>query len=424
MWDEWTLGTMVSILTGLVLISAFFSASETGIMSINRYRLKHQAQTSRTAAHIHHVLQQPDRLLSVILIGNTSANILASALATAMALHHFENPWALTAVTLSLTLALLLFAEITPKTVAALYPDHMARLAIYPLLFLMTVLYPLVWFARLFAQGILGLFGIKTSAQKSNMLSAEELRSVVKNYAKDVRYWQILLRIFDLESVRVNDAMIPRSDIVGLDLQKPWADLLTCIHNTRHTVLPVYEGDINRCLGFCHMRDLMRWNHEAPLSLQILKKNIHLPLYAAEHTSLHNQLLTFQKERQHVALVVDEYGDVQGLITLNDLLEEIVGEFSSQEGNDLPLVQPQADGSYLIDANINLRDLNRTLNWHLPADQAKTLSGLLIHALELIPETPTGLWLHGHRAEVVRMDSNTVALAKLWPSEQPEKLED
>lgn len=401
----------------LVLLSAFFSGSETGMMAINRYRLRHLARkNSRPAQRVVGLLERPDRLLGVILIGNTFANVLASAIATVLAVQHFGEMGALVA-TVALTFIILIFAETTPKTLAAFYPQSVAFAVSYPLRFLLTVLYPLVWLVNVVANSVLRLLRFRVQDNQSESLSAEELATVVHEARGTIssNYQQMLLRILNLERVLVEDVMVPRSEIYGIDITDDWGTVLEQLRTCHYAHVPVYRDNIDQVIGVLNLRKLLGVLHQGELNKKRVMDLAEEMYFVPEMTLLNRQLLNFQEENKSMGLVIDEYGDIQGLVTLQDILEEIVGEFSADVDDMARLIKRQKGGSYLVDGSISLRDLNRLMSWEFPTDGPKTLSGLIIEYLETIPMSRMGLQISNYPIEVVKVSGNTVNLVQIWP---------
>jgi len=356
-------GFLLGLLAFLIVCSAFFSSSETGIISLNRYRLRHKAREGhRGAKRASALLSRPDRLLGTILIGNNFVNILASAIATVLAMQIWGEA-GIAIATVALTIILLIFGEITPKTLAALRPEAIAYPASLPLQVLLKLFYPLVVALNAISNLLLRLFGIDPSSRSSDSLTTEELRSVVREsgHALTESRQNMLLGVLDLETVSVNDIMIPRNEIIGIDLEQPIERIVELLQNTRHTRLPVYRQDINQIEGMVHMRQLARRLAHDQMTHELLLQVCQPAYFVPENTPLATQLLNFQKEKRRLGLVVDEYGDIQGLITLEDVLEEIVGDLSGQDQQQHADIQPQDDGSQIIDGSASIRELNKLL---------------------------------------------------------------
>jgi magnesium and cobalt exporter, CNNM family len=408
--NEAPLGILFSILVTLIFLSGFFSSSETGMMTLNRYRLKHlQKQHHRGAIRAGKLLDRPDRLIGLILIGNNLVNIFASAIATIIAIRLWGDAGIYIATGV-LTLVILIFSEITPKTIAALHPERVAFPASLVLLPLMKLMYPLVAMVNVITNGLLRLIGIDPEKQNEAHVSADELRTIVTDAAQLIpaRHRELLLNILDLEHVSVDDIMVPRSEVYGIDLDDSDQDILLQIQSSTHTRLPVWRDDINNIVGMLHMRNISRVIHQDGLDRAALEREMDKPYFIPEITPLHTQLLNFQKKKMPLAVVVDEYGEVMGLVALEDILEEIVGEFTSNMAEMTESIFLQRDGSYIIDGTANVRDINKSLDWTLPTDGPKTLSGLMLEHLESFPDAYAGLVIGEYRLEILALEGNVV----------------
>ena len=388
------------------------------MMSLNRYRLRHLVRKgNKKAQRLSRLLERPDRLLGVILIGNTFANIFASAIATVIAVHFFGDVGVIVA-TIVLTLAVLIFAEAAPKTLAALHPERVAFPVSGILNILLKVFYPLVWFVNTIANAVLRLFRIKVKKRGLDPLSLEELRTVVSEAKGKIssNYHQMLVRILDLEQVCVEDVMVPRNEIHGIDFEEDWKKILQSINQCEHAYMPVFRENIDDVIGMLNMRKVLTHMHTHKLTKNDLLALADKVYFVPEGALLNRQLLNFQDQQRKVGLVVDEYGDIQGLVTLQDILEEIVGEFAQGGVDDLSrLVVKQRDGSVLVDGSISIRDLNRVMHWNLSTEGPKTLSGLVIEHLEMIPLPGIGCRIAGYPMEVKSVSGNTVKLVQIWP---------
>lgn len=409
------LGSLFGLLGLLLLLSAFFSSTETALMSVNRYRLRHRArQGHRGARFAETLLQRPDRLIGLILVGNNFANVFASAIVTIIALR-LGGEGAIAAGAFILTLVILIFAEVAPKTLAALHPDRLAlpaALVYYPLL---KITYPLVWVVNLMANGVLRLLGIKADVVAGHALSHEELRTVVAEAGAliPMRHQRMLMSVLELEDVTVDDIMVPRNDIAGLDIEDEWSEVLDQVTHSQHTRLPLYRGDLDNILGVLHLRDVLEDLADGELGAEALVAHAREAYFVPEGTPLHTQLLNFQRAKRRLAFVVDEYGDVQGLVTLDDILEEIVGEFTTDPANIYRDVQPEDEGSWVVSGAANVRALNRMMGWHLPTEGPKTLNGLILERLETIPEAGARLELGGYDMEILQIAENAVKSVRL-----------
>ena len=395
-------------------------------MSLNRYRLRHLVkQKHRGAMRAAKLLQRPDRLIGVILIGNNFVNILASAIATMIALRLMGDAGVAVA-TAALTLVILIFAEVTPKTVAALKPEQVAFPASLILRPLLAILYPFVWIVNTICNGLLRLLGFNANAQSNDHLSTEELRTIVNEAGALIprRNQSMLLSILDLESVTVEDVMIPRNEIVGIDINDDIDTILATISQSPHTRLPLYQDELNDIVGVIHVRQILPLLQMSNPTKEDLLNLSREPYFIPESTALNTQLLNFQKARHWMALVVDEYGDIQGLTTLEDILEEIVGDMAEDQDADNEDIHPQEDGSYFVDGTATIRDVNKALSWDLPVDGPKTLNGLITESLEEIPQNNVCLQLGPYLIETVQIKDNFIKTARIRRQAMRELSED
>ncbi|AMO56084.1 hypothetical protein GZ77_04515 [Endozoicomonas montiporae] len=414
--SEASLSVLVGILISLLLFSAFFSSSETGMMAINRYRLRHLVRKGhRAARRTHGLLERPDRLIGVILIGNNFVNILASALATVIATRIWGDS-GIAIATFGLTLVVLIFGEVTPKTLAAMFPERIAFPASVVLSPMLKVLYPAVVALNWICGMLLRPFGIKPGQRSQDQLNVEELRTLVNDPGMLLPQKRrgMLLGILDLEKVRVDDIMVPRNEVVGIDLDDDIKDIIDQLHDTQHTRLPVFRGDVNNIVGMLHMRKVARLLSQEEVNKAMLMQETIEPYYVPESTPLHTQLFNFQQTKERVALVVDEYGDILGLVTLEDILEEIVGDFTTDVSDSSQDITPQEDGTYIIDGSASLRDINRALGWALPTEEARTLNGLITEEMETIPDSSVCLKVGGYKLEIMLVKDNRVKSVKVW----------
>ena len=388
-------------------------------MSLNRYRLKHLSKNNhRGARRASSLLERPDRLIGLILIGNNLVNILASAIATVIAIRLWGDAGIVIA-TLSLTLVILIFAEITPKTIAAMHPEGVAFPASLILLPLLKLLYPLVWLVNSVTNALLGLFGIDPSNQSEENVSSEELRTIVTEAGQLIptRHRNMLLNILDLEEISVDDIMVPRNEVYGIDLADSDDQIMNCIQSSSHTRLPVWQENINNITGVLHMRNICRVLDKNGLDRVALLREMEQPYFIPEGTPLHTQLLNFQQKKNRLAVVVDEYGEVMGLAALEDILEEIVGEFTSNLAESVGNIFPQRDGSFIISGTATVRDINKSLQWELPTDGPKTLSGLILEYLESFPDANVGLSIGNYHLEILELHSNVIQAVRGRPSD-------
>lgn len=409
------IGSLIGLLVVLLLLSAFFSGSETALMSLNRYKLRHKARAGHRGAKLaDQLLQRPDRLIGLILLGNNAVNISASALVGVVSMQ-LGGELGFAIGTGVLTLVVLIFAETAPKTLAALHPERVAFPAAYIYVPLLKILYPLVWATNMMANGVLFLCGLRQSDTDSYALSREELRTVVHEAGARIsqKYQQMLINILDLEKVTVDDVMVPHNEIVGIDLDDDLKIIAEVIRNSEHTRLPVFRDGIDNVCGLLHLRRLANLASEPGFSKDDLESLLVDPYFVPEGTPLSTQLAQFQKARQRFALVVDEYGDIQGIVTLEDILEEIVGEFTTDPAADDQDIVQESDGTFLVRGAANVRELNRVMQWNLPTHGAKTLNGVILEYLETIPESGTGLKIDDYSIEIIEMRENRVQLARM-----------
>ncbi len=419
--DDIPLSVLYGALLFLIIMSAFLSGSETGLMTLNRYRLRHLSRAGHPAAtRAHRLLERPDRLIGLILLGNNFVNILASSLATVIGLRLLGEA-GIPVAALVLTFVILIFAEVAPKTLAALHPERIAFPAAFVYTPLLRILYPIVWVVNGLANGLLRALGVPMDGQSEQALSREELRTVVTEAGAMIpkRHQKMLLNILDLEQTSIEDIMVPRNEVVGIDLDDELEDIANALTHTLYTRLPVYKVSIDNIVGVLHVRNVLPLLKGDEFSKDDLRNILREAYFVPQSTSLNRQLLNFQHENRRTALVVDEYGEIKGLVTLEDILEEIVGEFTTDPAailtKDLTL---QDDGSYLADASANIRELNRALKIKLPTDGPKTLNGLILEHMETIPEAGTSLLLNGYPVDIVQTKDNAVKTARIHPQKR------
>jgi len=388
-------------------------------MSLNRYRLKHLAKTKHQGAKLTQaLLSRPDKLIGLILIGNNFVNILAASIATVICVRLWGDIGYIIA-TGALTIIILVFAEITPKTLAALHPEKVAFPAAYILTPLQKLFHPLVWLVIGLTNGLLRLFGVNTKKARDESVNSEELKIIVNEAGALIpkSHQNMLLSILDLEKVTVEDIMIPRAEVTGIDIEQDFDQVIEQIRGAVHTRMPVFKGDIDNILGFLHARKIVKLlsKQEDELTLDNLLAVITTVVFIPETTPLNTQLLNFQRNKKRIGLVVDEYGDIQGLVTLEDILEEIVGEFTTDFAAINKDIQIEKDGSIIIDGSATLREINRSLNWNLPLDGPKTLNGIILEHLESIPKAGTGVRLAGYPMEILQIKTNMIKSVRIWP---------
>ena len=411
---------MLFIVLGiLILISAYFSGSETGMMSLNRYRLRHlEKEKHKGAQRVSKLLKRPDRLIGLILIGNNLVNIAAASIATVIGIRYFGDVYGMLVSTVVLTLVILIFAEVTPKTLAALYPEKIAFPSSILLTLLLKLLFPLVIAVNWITNGILMLLGISSEQREQHSLSSEELRTVV-NESGSLLHEQdqsMLMSILDLEKVSVDDIMIPRSELVGIDVNDDWKKIQKQLTQANHTRVLLYRDNIDDVVGYIHARDALKLLSKSQFTKATLLRAVRELYFIPEGTPLNIQLLKFQHAKERLGLVVDEYGDIQGLVTLEDILEEIVGDFTTtMTPTPSEEVTLQPDGTYLVDGSASIRDVNKEMSWELPTDGPKTLNGLIIEHLEDIPQNNLSVRIAGYPVEIVEVSNNRIKIVRVMP---------
>ncbi|MDG6832989.1 HlyC/CorC family transporter [Glaesserella parasuis] len=416
--DTIPLSSLFITLAILLLLSAFFSGSETGLMSLNRYRIRHLADKGYKGAKLaEKLLSRTDVLLSLILICNNLVNIAASAIATMIGMQ-LSGEAGVAIATGLLTFVMLVFSEILPKTIAALYPEKVGFTVSYILMPLQKLLMPLVFFMNLIINGLMKLFRIRKS-EKSG-LSAEELRGVVLEAGKFIptAHQEMLVSILDMEKVTVDDIMVPRNDIGSIDIDDDWKSIMRQLTGAAHAHVVIYKSDMDKnLLGMLRVREAFRLMLERnEFTKEQLIRAVDEIYFIPEGTPLNTQLMNFKNNKKRIGLVVDEYGDIKGLITLEDILEEIVGEFTTSTAPSLEEeVKPQSDGSVLIEGSANLRDLNKLFDWNLPLDEVRTFNGLILEHLEKIPDEDTQFTLLNLKVTVLEVSDNMVKLARVEP---------
>ena len=402
----------------LIFISAYFSGSETGMMSINRYRLKHlEKQNHRGAKRVSKLLAKPDKLIGLILIGNNLVNIFATLITGIIAQRLYGDAGVFYAGLL-LTLVILIFAEITPKTLAALYPEKVAFPSSLILALLLKVLYPFVIAVNWITNGILAILGISSEQREQHSLSSDELRTVVNESGAMLksRDQDMLVGILDLENVTVEDIMIPRNELVGIDINEDWKRIQKQLTQSNHTRVLLYRDNIDDAVGYVHMRDALKLVSKGQFTKATLLRAVRELYFIPEGTPLNVQLLKFQRAKERIGLVVDEYGDIQGLVTLEDILEEIVGDFTTTmtpTTSDEVNIQP--DGSYLVDGSATVRDVNKEMTWNFPTDGPKTINGLILEYLEDIPEANLSMRISGYPLEIIEVKDNMIKTVRILP---------
>jgi Mg2+/Co2+ transporter CorB len=407
--DDVPLGALIGLLGTLLVLSAFFSGSETALMSLNRYQLRHKSREGHRGAMLaERLLKRPDRLIGLILLGNNLANFSMVAVVTLIAVQIGGEP-AVAIATGLLTLIVLIFAEAAPKTLAAMHPERFAfpaAIIYYPLL---KITYPIVWLTNAASNGVLYLLGVRGRDAELHSLTQEELRTIVHEAGSLIsnRYRKMLISILDLERVTVDDVMVPHNEIVGIDLDDEPEECESIINASTYTRLPVYRDNIDQIIGILHLRRLANLAHRS-FSRETLAELVDEPYFVPEGTPLSTQLVQFQRRKQRIALVVDEYGDIQGIVTLEDILEEIVGEFTTDPADENEDIIREGASTWIVDGSANIRELNRSQKWELPTDGPKTVNGLILELLETIPEPGTCLKVDGYPFEIVESDDTRI----------------
>lgn len=415
--DEIPLATLFTVLVILIVLSGFFSSAETGLISLNRYRLRHLANKAHKGAVLaQKLLQQPDRIIGLILLGNNLVNLSAAAIATVVGIRLLGDTTGPLVSTVILTVIILIFAELGPKTIAAFHPERIAFPASYVLTPLLVVLYPVVWLLNGITNLMLRPLGLRTKGELLQSLSREELRTMLQEGEQlPSDHQRLLLNILDLEHATVEDAMVPRGDVVGLDLADDWEDIVQSLTHSEYARLPVYEETLDQVVGLLHVRTVMAKLSRGQLTLEALKESVRKPYFVPEGTQLMRQLLEFQQRERRMGLVVDEYGDILGLVTLDDILEEIVGDFTRESRQRARMVRKLEDGTTVVEGSANIRMLNRITGWNLPTEGARTLNGLLLELLEAIPDGKASLRVGNHIMTILKIEDNAIKQVLVKP---------
>ena len=390
-------------------------------MSINRYKLRHRARIGhRGAVLANRLLERPDRLIGLILLGNNLVNILASMLTTIIALRIYPGEGGLAIAAGILTLVILVFAEVTPKTWAAIHPETIAYPAAFIYTPLLKITYPIVAVVNLITNNLLKLFGVSAAQTGNISLSREEFSTVVKEAGARLskRHQNMLLNVLQLEETTVEDIMVPRNEVVGIDLQDDWDEIVNQLNHTTHTRIPIYRENIDQVIGIIHLKRILPLIAKEEFDEDAFIEAMAPAYFVPEGTQLTTQLLNFQSQKRRLALVVDEYGDLLGLITLEDILEEIVGKFTTDSAASIKDIYPQPDGSVLVDGGVHIRDVNKALDWSLPTDGPKTLNGMILEYMEMIPEKGTSLLLHQLPVEIIKTHKNAIKLVRVFPNKR------
>lgn len=384
------------------------------MMAVNRYRVKTQAELgNRSASLVLRLLKSPDRLLGTILFGNNVANIAASTIATVIGLRLYGDVGLAYAPTV-LVFVLLVFAEVAPKTLAAVHPERIAFPAAWVLAALQVALTPAVWMVKFFSNGLLKLLRIQVNAQ-NDALSHEELRAAVNESGDiiDDSHQSMLLRVLEMEKTRVEDVMVPRAEMEAVDIDDEWEDVVEQLATSHHTRIPVFKGSLDNIIGIAHLRKLFYLSQMSEFNRETMLDMIREPYFIPENTSITHALVNLQQQRRRFGVVVDEYGSIKGLVTLELILEEVVGDFTSIVPGHDDEIQAQEDGSYLVRGSTYLRDINRELDWSLPTHEAKTINGLITEQLEDIPEAATCFRLGDYVIEIVQSRNTSVHVARI-----------
>ncbi len=417
MGEDVSAGVLVWLLVLLLLISAFFSGSETALLTLNRYRLRHRARQGHLGARVaERLLARPDRLISLILIGSNVANTLATSLVTLVALR-IGGPGGVAVASVGLAFVIMIFTDVMPKTVGAIRSEQLGPPAALVYFVLLKVTLPVVWLVTAISNALLRLFGVRPDQAAQQHLTLDELRTIVTDAGALLprRRQRMLMSILELEDMTVDEIMVPDNELVGIDLDDDWDEIASTLTGSRHSRLPVYRGNIENLLGLLEVRSLVGTLTGA-LDRAAVERLMTEPFFVPEGTSLHSLLAQFHRSGQRTGFVVDEYGDLQGMVTVEDILEEILGEFStSQEGGEADVSRDPSGDAWLVNAGINVRALNRMMRWQLPTDGPTTLNGLILEKLETIPERGTALLLNGYRVEILETGGNAVTSVRITP---------
>ncbi len=410
---------LLGALVALLILSGFFSISETSMMALNRYRLKHLAQSGHRGARLTtQLLARTDKLLGVILLGNNLVNAAAATLVTLITVRLLgEGELALTVGTLAVTFAILVFSEITPKVMGAAYPERIALPLSFVLTPLLKIFYPIIWFVNLFVQGLLWILRLNPGSATASTLSQEELRTLVLEAGHYIpkKHQSILINLFELENITVDDVMTPRNQIEAIDIDAPAEEIRHQLSTSHHTRIPVYQGQLDNIIGLVHARKVLHQTQIGELDAEALRDIMREPYFIPASTALFTQLQHFQENQRRIGMVVDEYGELLGLVSLEDILEEIVGEFTTHAPAQGGAYRRQEDGGWMVDGSSLLRDLNRKLGLQFPLDGPKTLNGLILEHLEDIPEAGISLKINGVALEIMQTQDRSVKSVRIFP---------
>lgn len=414
--DDTNIAYLLTAIFFLGVLSAYFSGSETALMALNRYRLKNLSRSLKAARITEKLLIRPDRLFAVILIGNNLVNFIAVSLATLAGFRLWGDLGGTVIAPIVMTILVLIFAEITPKTVAAHFPEKFAFFSVYILRVLLKVLFPLVVSVNFLSNKLSKLFGVRSTHLREQSLNKDELRIIMhKNTNFAAKDQDMLLRVMDLNTTTAKDVMVPRSDVFGIDIEKNMTDIRKTICSSPYTRIPVYKDSLDNVVGILHTRKSNRFftmEQQTKKALLGITDSIY---FIHELTSLTSLLVQFQQRKKRMGLIVDEYGDIIGIVTLDDILEEIVGNLTAG-GEE---ISTEKDGSKLILGSTQIRDINRTLNWDLPTDGANTLSGLIIERLESIPHNNVCISMGLYQMETTRLLENRIHTVRIIKINQP-----
>ncbi|MDP2961352.1 MAG: HlyC/CorC family transporter [Sulfurimicrobium sp.] len=418
--DDTPTGVLLGALVALLILSGFFSISETSMMALNRYRLKHLAQSGHRGAKLTtQLLARTDKLLGVILLGNNLVNAACATLVTIITVRLVgEGELALSIGTLAVTFAILVFSEITPKIMGAAYPERIALPLSFILTPLLKLFYPVIWFVNLFVQALLWILRLKPGTANSSSLSLEELRTMVLEAGHYIpkKHQSILINLFELENITVDDVMTPRNQIEAIDIDAPAENIRSQLSTSHHTRILVYQGQLDNIIGLVHVRKVLHQTQTGELDAGALRDILREPYFIPAGTALFTQLQHFQENQRRLGMVVDEYGELLGLVSLEDILEEIVGEFTTHAPAQGSSYRRQDDGSWLVDGSSQLRDLNRKLGLQFPLDGPKTLNGLILEHLEDIPEAGISLKISGVTLEIMQTQDRSVKGVRIFPA--------
>ena len=412
--DNISTEVLVIILVVLFFLSAFFSGSETALMSVNKYKMRHQAKLNNKGAKAaKKLLENPDKIIGVILLGNNLTNILITQITTLVALRLYGN-LGLAIATGLLTIFILIFAELTPKTIGEMHSEKIAYSSSLLYKPMLVLLYPFVFLINLIANSLIKILGLKQNLSKST-LSSEELKTILGDtsikFSKP--HLGMLESIIDLEKATVEDIMIPRSDIYGIDLGEDIASVVNNFKNTPYTRIPVFEDNIENLLGLVHIKNIAPMLASKSIDTEKIKSLIKKPYYIVSGTSLYRQLVNFQKEKRRIGFIVDEYGEIQGLVTLEDILEEIVGDFTSDPADNEEIIPTDNKNIFLVDGGVHIREINQILDIELVAKEAKTINGFILEHLENLPKINDIISIQGHTFKIIENMDNAVKTVHL-----------